>query len=290
MFVDTRTERPIMTTVINCSPSATGPDLEALKAKQQAAWASGDYAIVGTTLQLVGEQLAESMDLRAGQEVLDVAAGNGNVTLAAARRWCNVTCTDYVEALLDRARRRADAEGLKVRFEVADAENLPFANGSFDAVVSTFGGMFSPNQDRTAAQMVRVTRPGGRIGLANWTPEGFIGQLFKTIGKYLPPPTGVRSPAVWGTRSFLEATFGAAASAITTKSRHFVFRYRSAEHFLDIFRTYYGPVLKAFEALDGPGQKALANDIHELIRRANTSGDHSMVVPSEYLEAIIMRR
>lgn len=279
-----------MTSVIECHPTAAGPDLKALKAGQQAAWASGDYAVIGTTLQIVGEELAESMDLRAGQKVLDVAAGNGNVTLAAARRWCDVTCTDYVETLLGRARKRAEAEGLEVRFEVADAENLPFADGSFDAVVSTFGGMFSPNQDRTAAQMLRVTRPGGRIGLANWTPEGFIGQLFKTIGKYLPPPTGVRSPAVWGTRPFLVSTFGAAASAIATAQRHFVFRYRSAEHFLDIFRTYYGPVLKAFEALDGQGRKALADDIVGLIGRLNMSGDATMVVPSEYLEAIVTRR
>lgn len=279
-----------MISVIECNPTAAATDLTALKAKQQAAWASGDYAIIGTTLQIVGEQLAESLDLRAGQKVLDVAAGNGNVTLAAARRWCEVTCTDYVETLLGRARKRADAEGLKVRFEAADAENLPFADGSFDAVVSTFGGMFSPDQDRTAVQMLRVTKPGGRIGLANWTPEGFIGQLFRTIGKYLPPPTGVKSPAVWGTRSFLESTFGPSASGIVTTPRHFVFRYRSAEHFLDIFRNYYGPVLKAFEALDGSGRKALANDIVELIGRLNVSNDDTMVVPSEYLEVVITRR
>lgn len=279
-----------MITVIECHPSATGPGLRALKAKQQAAWASGDYAIIGTTLQIVGEELAESMDLRAGQKVLDVAAGNGNATLAAARRWCDVTCTDYVETLLGRARKRADAEGLKVRFEVADAENLPFADGSFDAVVSTFGGMFSPDQDRTAAQMLRVTRSGGKIGLANWTPEGFIGQLFRTIGKYLPPPAGVKSPAVWGTRSFIEETFGTAASAITTQPRHFVFRYRSAGHFLDIFRKYYGPVLKAFEALDGAGKSALAGDIIELLGRLNASDDDTLVVPSEYLEVLITRR
>ncbi|MBR1091084.1 class I SAM-dependent methyltransferase [Bradyrhizobium manausense] len=279
-----------MTNIIDCHPSATGPDLNALKVKQQAAWSSGDYAVIGTTLQIVGEQLAESMDLRAGDKVLDVAAGNGNVTLAAARRWCEVTCTDYVEALLGRARARATAEGLEVRFEVADAENLPFADGAFDAVVSTFGGMFSPNQDRTAAQMVRVTRPGGKIGLANWTPEGFIGQLFKTIGKHLPPPQGVKSPAVWGTRSFLDASFGDSASAIATTPRHFVFRYRSAEHFLDVFRTFYGPVLKAFEALEGRDQKALSHDILELVGRLNVSGDRSMVVPSEYLEVIITKR
>jgi ubiquinone/menaquinone biosynthesis C-methylase UbiE len=283
-----------MTTVIECHPPVTAKkpavDLKALKAKQQTTWSSGDYAIIGTTLQIVGERLAEAMDLRAGQTVLDVAAGNGNATLAAARRWCEVTSTDYVEALLDIGRRRAEAEGLQVKFQVADAENLPFADASFDAVVSTFGGMFSPDQDRTAAEMVRVCRSGGRIGLANWTPEGFIGQMFKTIGKYLPPPTGVKSPAVWGTREWLQTTFGAAASTVAAELRHFTFRYRSAQHFLDVFRTYYGPVLKAFETLDEAGGKALARDIIDLIGRLNTSGDETMVVPSEYLEVVITKR
>jgi ubiquinone/menaquinone biosynthesis C-methylase UbiE len=282
-----------MTTVIECHAPAAGkpgPDLRAVKAKQQAAWSSGDYAVIGTTLQIVGERLAESMDLRAGRSVLDVAAGNGNITLAAARRWCEVTCTDYVEALLARARKRAEAEGLQVQFQIADAENLPFADASFDAVVSTFGVMFSPDQDRAAAELVRVTKPGGRIGLANWTPEGFIGQLFKTIGKYLPPPTGVRPPAVWGTRSWLKSTFGAASSEIALEPRNFFFRYRSAQHFLDIFRTYYGPVLKAFETLEEPGRKALAEDIIQLVGCFNASGDMTMVVPSEYLEVVITRR
>jgi ubiquinone/menaquinone biosynthesis C-methylase UbiE len=283
-----------MTTVIECHPPVTAKkpavDLKALKAKQQTTWSSGDYAIIGTTLQIVGERLAEAMDLRAGQTVLDVAAGNGNATLAAARRWCEVTSTDYVEALLDIGRRRAEAEGLQVKFQVADAENLPFADASFDAVVSTFGGMFSPDQDRTAAEMVRVCRPGGRIGLANWTPEGFIGQMFKTIGKYLPPPAGVKSPAVWGTREWLQTTFGVAASTVAAEPRHFTFRYRSAQHFLNVFRTYYGPVLKAFETLDEAGGKALARDIIDLIGRLNTSGDETMVVPSEYLEVVITKR
>ncbi len=282
-----------MTTVIECRPLAAGrhaPDLEALKAKQQTAWSSGDYAVVGTTLQIVGEQLAEAMDLRPGQTVLDVAAGNGNVTLAAARRWCDVTSTDYVESLLARGRKRAEAEGLQVKFQIADAENLPFADATFDAVVSTFGGMFSPDQDRTAAEMVRVCRSGGRIGLANWTPESFVGQIFKTIGTYLPPPTGVKSPAVWGTRSWVEGTFAAAASKVNTEPRNFIFRYRSAQHFLDIFRAYYGPVLKAFEAIDVAGRKVLARDIIDLVERFNTSGDKVMVVPSEYLEVVITKR
>jgi SAM-dependent methyltransferase len=219
-----------MTTIIErSSPMSETPvlDLTALKARQHAAWSSGDYAVIGTTLQIVGERLAESMDLRAGQTVLDVAAGNGNVTLAAARRWCEVTCTDYVEQLLASARRRAEAEGLHVQFKVADAENLPFPDASFDAVVSTFGAMFTPDHDRTAVELLRVTRPGGRIGLANWTPEGFIGQLFKTIGKYLPPPPGARSPAAWGTRSWLNSAFGAGAASVVAEPRHFVFRYRS---------------------------------------------------------------
>ena len=282
-----------MTTIIECLPSVAQkptPDLKAIKAKQQVSWSSGDYAIIGTTLQIVGEQLAEAMDLRAGQTVLDVAAGNGNVTLAAARRWCEVTSTDYVESLLARGRKRAEAEGLQVKFQIADAEDLPFVDASFDAVVSTFGGMFSPDQDRTAAEMVRVCKSGGHIGLANWTPEGFIGNLFRTIGKYLPPPSGVKSPAVWGTRDWVHATFSPAALTIAAEARHFTFRYRSAQHFLDIFRTYYGPVLKAFTTLEETGRKALAREIIELVGRFNTSGDETMAVPSEYLEVVITKR
>ncbi|WP_292528775.1 class I SAM-dependent methyltransferase [Methylocystis sp.] len=282
-----------MTTAIECRPPVTAKpavELNALKAKQQTAWSSGDYAVVGTTLQIVGERLAEAMDLRAGQTVLDVAAGNGNVTLAAARRWCEVTSTDYVEPVLVRGRMRAEAEGLQVKFQVADAENLPFADACFDAVVSTFGAMFSPDQDRTSAEMIRVCRSGGHIGLANWTPESFVGQLFKTIGKYLPPPAGVKSPAVWGTRSWVEMTFAPAAFTLATEPRHFNFRYHSPQHFLDIFRSYYGPVLKAFEALDDADRKGLSCDIIDLIGRYNTSGDKTMVVPSEYLEVIVTKR
>jgi ubiquinone/menaquinone biosynthesis C-methylase UbiE len=230
------------------------------------------------------------MDLRAGQKVLDIAAGNGNVTLAAARRFCEVTSTDYVESLLARGRKRAEAEGLHVDFRTADAENLPFRDSSFDAVVSTFGAMFSPDQDSTASEMLRVCKPGGKVGLANWTPDGFIGQMFKTMAKYLPPPAGVKSPALWGTRIWMERTFGAAASVIVAKPRIFNFRYRSAQHFLDLFREYYGPMLKAFEALDASGQAGLARDIVELIGCLNTASDGTMVVPGEYLEVVITRR
>src|ERR687898_1205694 len=235
---------------------AVGPDLTALKARQQGAWSSGDYAVVGTTLQIVGEELCEALDVRSGQTVLDVAAGNRNVSLAAARRWCDVVATDYVPALLDRARERAEAERLAIRFQEADAEALPFADGSFDVVVSTFGVMFTPDQDRAASELLRVCKSGGKIGLANWTPESFIGQLFKTLGKYLPPP-GAKSPMLWGTRAHVTEMFGAHASSIRCESKTFNFRYRSSQHLLDIFKNYYGPMFKTFKALAPQGQLAL---------------------------------
>jgi ubiquinone/menaquinone biosynthesis C-methylase UbiE len=262
-------------------------DLVALKARQQGAWSSGDYAVVGTTLQIVGEELCEALDLRSGQKVLDVAAGNGNVSLAAARRWCDVVATDYVPALLDRARERAAAERLDIEFRQADAEALPFETGSFDVVVSTFGVMFTPDQDRAAAELIRVCRSGGTIGLANWTPEGFIGQLFKTIGRHLAPPPGARSPALWGTRARIAELFEPHAASIKSAQRSFVFRYRSPEHWLDVFRTCYGPLLKTFAALEPVAQSALQRDLTGLIGRFNRSGNESMVVPSEYLEVVI---
>nr|WP_040879236.1 class I SAM-dependent methyltransferase [Kaistia granuli] len=266
------------------------PDLGALKARQQATWSAGDYAVVGTTLQIVGERLAEAMDLRSGQTVLDVAAGNGNATLAAARRWCEVTSTDYVDALLALGRKRAEAEGLDVTFRHADAENLPFPDGAFDAVMSTFGVMFTADHDRAAEELLRVCRSGGKIGMANWTPDGFIGQMFKTIGKHVPPPPGAKSPALWGTRARIDEMFGAGARAIAVEPRMFTFRYRSTSHFLDVFRRFYGPTLKAFGALEDAGKQALAEDIAALIARFNKAEDGTLVVPSEYLEIVITRR
>ena len=270
--------------------SNPAPDLVALKTRQQAAWSSGNYAIVGSTLQIVGEQLCEALDLKSGSKVLDVAAGNGMMSLAAARRWCEVTSTDYVPALLDRGRARANAEGMTIAFEEADAENLPFDDSSFDAVVSTFGVMFTPNQDRAAAELMRVCRPKGQIGLANWTPDGFIGQVFKTLGKYLPPPAGTRSPAMWGTRLRMTEMFDAGARSIKAESRLFNFRYRSPSHFLDVFKNYYGPVLKAFAALEPAKQEELHNDLHALIVRSNRASNGSMVVPGEYLEVVVTKR
>jgi ubiquinone/menaquinone biosynthesis C-methylase UbiE len=267
--------------------NAGGADLRAVKARQQAAWSSGDYAVVGTTLQIVGEELCEALDLRAGERVLDVAAGNGNASLAAARRWCSVIATDYVPALLERASERAAAERLAIECREADAEALPFAEASFDVIVSTFGVMFTADHERAAAELIRVCRPGGRIGLANWTPEGFIGQLFQTIGRHVPPAPGVKSPAQWGTPARLAELFPRAS--ITSARRTFVFRYRSPEHWLEVFATWYGPVLKAFAALEPPARLALRRDLLALVARFDRAGDGTMVVPSEYLEVVITR-
>lgn len=265
-------------------------DLAAVKLKQQATWSAGDYAVVGTTLQIVGENLCEALDLRAGERVLDVAAGNGNATLAAARRWCDVVSTDYVGALLERGQARASAEGLDIRFEEADAENLPYADASFDVVLSTFGVMFTPNQERAASELARVCRPGGKIGLANWTPSSFVGQLFKVIGRYVPPPAGVKPPSLWGTEERLRELFGERIAKLQAVRQHFVFRYRTPQHWLETFRTYYGPMNKAFGAVNAAQQASLAADLIQLVEQFNRASDGAMLVPSEYLEVVIRRR
>ena len=277
-----------MSAVISSSSPAV--DLAAVKTRQQVAWSTGNYAVVGTTLQIVGENLCEALDLRSDARVLDVAAGNGNATLAAARRWCDVTSTDYVASLLESGRARAQAEGHTIQFREADAENLPFPDASFDAVMSTFGVMFTPNQDKAASELARVCKPGGRIGLANWTPESFIGQVFKTIGTYIPPAPGVKSPALWGTKARLEELFGKTAREIRTTSREFAFRYRSPAHWIEVFRTYYGPMNKTFGALDAEKQTRFTEDLLALMETRNRSGDRTLVLPSEYLEVVIERK
>lgn len=263
----------------------TAIDYAAIKTRQQAAWASGDYAVVGTTLQIVGEQLCESIDLKPGSKVLDVAAGNGNATLAAARRFADVTSTDYVGELLDKGRARAEAEHLPVTFAVADVEALPYADGSFDTVLSTFGVMFAPHHEKAASEMLRVVRKGGKIGLANWTPQSFIGQVFKTLGKHVAPPAGVRSPALWGDEAHIDSLF--AGHKVSMVERAFHFRYRSAQHFLDVFRTYYGPVHKAFLALDDQGRTALAQDMLRLMAELNQASDGTLNIASAYAEVIV---
>jgi len=262
----------------------------AVKQKQQAAWSAGDYAVIGTTLQIVGETLCEAVDLRAGARVLDVCAGNGNATLAAARRWCDVVSTDYVSALLERGHTRASADGLAVQFEEADAENLPFADASFDVVLSTFGIMFTPDQEKAARELTRLCRPGGKIGLANWTPSSFVGELFRTIGHYIPPPAGLKPPSLWGTDERLRELFGERAAKIATTRKNFMFRYRTPQHWLDTFRTYYGPTQKAFGAVSAAQQLTLAADLIRLVQQFNRASDGTMVVPGEYLEVVITRR
>ena len=275
---------------MSAAAAVSAPDFSAVKTRQQIAWSTGNYAVVGTTLQIVGEDLCEALDLRSGARVLDVAAGNGNATLAAARRWCEVTSTDYVGSLLDAGRARALAEGHSIKFQEADAEKLPFADASFDVVLSTFGVMFSPDHTRAASEMLRVVRDGGRIGLANWTPEGFIGQLFKMVGSYVPPPAGLKSPALWGTEPHIVALFGSQAADIRCARKHFNFRYRSSAHWIQVFREFYGPTLKAFAALDAVKQVALERDITNLLERFNRAGKDSLVVPGEYLETVIIKR
>jgi SAM-dependent methyltransferase len=290
----TRKEKDMTTastaTVHQPHPATTQPlDLTAVKAKQQAAWSTGDYSVVGTTLQIVGEALCEAVDLRSAERVLDVACGNGNAALAAARRFAHVTGVDYVPALLARAGARAAADGLALDLREGDAEALPFPDGAFDVVLSTFGVMFAPDQERSARELLRVCRHGGRIGLANWAPDGFVGQMFKVVGAHVPPPAGLRGPALWGTEARLAELFGTEARELSTQRRVFTFRYRSPAHWLEVFRTWYGPVHRAFEALPPEGQAALTAELGALVDQLNVSHDGTMVVPSAYLEVVITK-
>ncbi|MCU0836493.1 MAG: class I SAM-dependent methyltransferase [Chromatiaceae bacterium] len=287
MNIQSATYRPATSTRPPLAPA--GVDFDAIKQRQQVTWTSGDYAVIGTTLQIVGESLAEAVDLRAGERVLDVAAGNGNASLAAARRNAQVVSTDYVPHLLEKGAARAQAEGLDIRFQPADAEALPFEDHVFDVVLSTFGAMFTPDHRRIAHELLRVVRPGGRIGMANWTPEGFIGRLFRIVGAYVPPPAGVQSPALWGSEPHIVELFGPQASDIRCTRRLFNFRYRSPAHWLAVFRNYYGPVLKAYAGLDPERQGQLTKEITALLETLNVGGPDSLVVPGEYLEVVVTK-
>jgi len=269
--------------------STTAPDYQSIKTRQQATWAAGDFGRIGVRLQIVGETLCEAVNLRSNEKVLDVAAGNGNASLAAARRFAEVTSTDYVPELLAQGLRRAEADGLFFKSQIADAENLPFAPGEFDVVLSTFGVMFTPDQPRAAAEMLRVVKPGGRIGLANWTPDGFVGELFRSIGRFVPPPPGLASPAAWGTETRLVELFGPQAHDIRTERKQFTFRHPSAAHWVEFFRRYYGPVHKAFAALDAGRQQELNAALLELLEKYNRGGTDSLVVPSDYLEVVVTK-
>jgi ubiquinone/menaquinone biosynthesis C-methylase UbiE len=272
------------------SMATSTPDYVAIKQRQRATWAAGNYARVETRLTVVSETLCEAVDLHAGQRVLDVACGSGNTALAAARRNCEVTGVDFVPELLEHGRTRAAVEGLDVDFREGDAEALPFADGSFDAVLSTFGAMFAPDQETTAAELLRVCRPGGKIGMANWTPEGFIGNGFRLVASYVPPPPGLKPPSRWGTEAGLRELLGDGVSDVRIEPRVFTFRYRSAEHWLEFFRTNFGPVQRAFAALDDSAGADLARDLLGLCEEMNTADDGTLVVSSGYLEVVAARR
>ena len=266
------------------------PDLVAIKDRQQQTWASGDWAMIAWVTVMVGELLCEAIDLHAGQQVLDVATGSGNTALAAARRWGKVTGIDYVPASLEHGRALAAVERLSVTFCEGDAERIPFPDASFDVVLSTFGAQFAPDQEQTARELLRVCRPGGKIGLANLTPESFSGSMAQAMGQYLSRSPGLRSPFLWGTEERLQELLGEGVASLQVTPRTVVFRYRSAQHWLEVWRAYFGPLRQAFARLDAPGQEALAGDLVALVHRMNRSGDETMVVPNAYLEVVATRR
>lgn len=277
-------------TDVTATTQAGAPDLVAIKGRQQQTWASGDFDRVAATVTIVGERLCEAVDVRPGEKVLDVATGSGNTAIAAARRFCEVTGVDYVPALLERGRDRAASERLDIQFTEGDAEEIPFPDESFDVVLTTFGSMFAPNPEKAASELLRVCRSGGRIGMANWTSEGFIGELFRVNGRHVPPPAGVKPPTLWGNEERLRELFGDGLASLEATRQNFIFRYLSADHWIEYWRDYYGPTLKTFAALDSQGADALARDMRELAARYNRSGSEVMIVPGEYLEAVVVKR
>jgi ubiquinone/menaquinone biosynthesis C-methylase UbiE len=264
--------------------------MSAVKDRMHKVWTSGEYARIGNPLVLIGESLCEAADLRSGDNVLDVATGSGNTAISAARRFCEVTGMDLAPESIEHARKRAEAEGMEITFEVGDAEDLQYADASFDVVLSTLGVMFCPNQEKAAGEMLRVCRSGGKIGLANWTPDGFVGQMLKTVGKHVPPPPGIKPPPLWGIEERLAELLGDGTSSLEATRRAYVFRYPSPDHYVEWFRDYYGPTVRAFAALDPDGREALAKDLKDLLESWNTSGDDTLVVSSDYLEAVAVRR
>ena len=265
-------------------------DLNAVKAQQLKTWATGDFAMIAWNTVFPCELLCEAVELRAAQKVLDVATGSGNAALSAARRRCEASGIDYVPALIERARERAAVERLPARFEVGDCEEIPYPDGSFDAVLSVYGSMFAPNQEKAAQELIRVCRSGGRIGMANWTPAGFWGRTFGLVAKYLPPPEGLRPPPEWGTEKRLRELFGSATSSIHIIERSALFRYRDSAHWIEVFRTYFGPIMRVLETLDVKQRGEFLTELDDTLNRFNRSGDDTLVVSADYLEVVMTKR
>src|SRR4028119_1781873 len=274
---------------MNAQPST--PNLAAIKQRQQKAWSAGDYSKIGVIFVVIAEMLCEAVDLRPGRRVLDVATGHGNVALAAARRFCEVIGIDYVPDVLEDGRKRAAAEGLEVDFRVGDAEEIPFPDASFDYVLSTLGVMFAPDQEKTASELLRVCKPGGKIGMANFTPDGFGGEIGKLTAKYLPPPPpGLKPPFLWGTEDRLQELLGEGVRSLEIHRRSFICRYPSPQFYIDLSREHVAVIRLALEALDASKQEALLSDLEDIVHRFKHSGDETMVVPSDYLEVVAVRR
>ncbi|HXQ89137.1 MAG TPA: class I SAM-dependent methyltransferase [Solirubrobacterales bacterium] len=266
------------------------PDFEAITQVQQGIWSKGDFAMVASLVFNASESLAEDLAIVPGERVLDVACGSGNGAISAARRsWGGTVGADYVPALLERGRERAAAERLDVEFVEADAQDLPFEEASFDVTMSIFGAMFAPDQPKTAAELLRVTRPGGRIGMANWTPGGSVGQMFQTIAKHAPPPPGVEPPLRWGDEGSVRELLGDGVSEISFERRLSRQPFRSADHYIEFFRTYFGPTQTAYERVGPEGEEALTSDLRSFLEAANTAGDRAMVLEAEYLQVIATR-
>jgi ubiquinone/menaquinone biosynthesis C-methylase UbiE len=266
------------------------PDLQAVTQMQQKVWSEGDFAMVANLVYYPSENLAEALEIVPDERVLDVACGSGNAALAAARRaWGNTVGADFVPALLERGRERAAAERLEIEFVEADAQDLPFEDASFDVVVSVYGAMFAPDQERTAAELLRVTRPGGRIGMANWTPEGGVGGMFMTVAKHAPPPPGINPPLLWGTEDRLRELFGDQISDLKVERRISRQTFRSPDHYIEFFRRFFGPVKMAFERVGPDGEQALEDDLRAYLEAHNSAGDRALVLEAEYLRVIATR-
>lgn len=265
-------------------------EMQALREAGQKTWSEGDFAVVAAIVMMVSEELVEALEVVPGERVLDVACGSGNAALAAARRsWGGVTGVDFVPALLARARERAAAERLEIEFVEGDAADLPFAEAEFDVVSSVFGAMFAPDQAQAAAELLRVCKPGGRIGMANWVPDGPVSQLFAIVAKHAPPPPGFTPPVLWGTEEKVRELLGPGLTDLKMERRVSRQPFRSIDHYLEIFRSYFGPIKMAFDRVGVDGEAALEADLREQLEKCNTAGDRAFVLEPEYLQVIATR-